>query len=121
MAPNLATILDIDVLHFLSGGRTARVNAMGGLVVYGDVVSNRQTEPPNLSKASRAVQKASLDNWPPGEQKNLSQTIDVEDVSMMQMLCDNGVLLSYQQCHFTPDYWRNYTSTSGSLAPSFMF
>ena len=25
------------------------------------------------------------------------------------MELDNGVLASYQQCHFTPDYWRNYT------------
>jgi hypothetical protein len=25
------------------------------------------------------------------------------------MRLDNGVLASYQQCHFTPDYWRNYT------------
>ena len=24
-------------------------------------------------------------------------------------MLDNGVLASYQQCHFTPDYWRNYT------------
>ena len=28
---------------------------------------------------------------------------------MLQMTLDNGVLASYQQCHFTPDYWRNYT------------
>ena len=28
---------------------------------------------------------------------------------MMLMQLDNGVLASYQQCHFTPDYWRNYT------------
>lgn len=27
----------------------------------------------------------------------------------MNMVLDNGVLASYQQCHFTPDYWRNYT------------
>jgi hypothetical protein len=33
----------------------------------------------------------------------------VEDVSMMLMQLDNGVLASYQQCHYTPDAWRNYT------------
>lgn len=106
---------DIDVLHFLSGGRSQRVNAMGGLVLYGDVTENRQTEPPNLNKASRAVEKASLQFWPPAEQKNLSRTIDVEDVSMMQMVCDNGIFLCYQQCMFTPDYWRNYTGTQNLL------
>lgn len=35
--------------------------------------------------------------------------IDVEDVSLVNMCLDNGVLAAYQQCHFTPDYWRNYT------------
>jgi predicted dehydrogenase len=35
--------------------------------------------------------------------------LDVEDVSMMLMRLDNGVLASYQQCHYTPDAWRNYT------------
>ena len=28
---------------------------------------------------------------------------------MLHMTLDNGVYASYQQCHFTPDYWRNYT------------
>ncbi len=28
---------------------------------------------------------------------------------MVLMTLGNGVLASYQQCHFTPDYWRNYT------------
>lgn len=51
----------------------------------------------------------SLDNWPPLNQKGLNPVIDVEDVSMMLMTLDNGVLASYQQCHFTPDGWRNYT------------
>ena len=27
----------------------------------------------------------------------------------MLMELDNGVLASYEQCHFTPDYWRSYT------------
>jgi hypothetical protein len=28
---------------------------------------------------------------------------------MMLMQLDNGVFASYQQCHFAPDGWRNYT------------
>jgi len=33
------------------------------------------------------------------------------------MELDNGVLACYQQCHFSPDYWRNYTviGTEGRL------
>ena len=36
---------------------------------------------------------------------------------MMLMRLRNGVLASYEQCHFTPDYWRNYTviGTHGRL------
>jgi predicted dehydrogenase len=47
----------------------------------------------------------------------LHPTIDVEDLSLALLQLDNGVLASYQQCHFTPDYWRNYTviGTEGRL------
>ena len=39
----------------------------------------------------------------------MNPVMDVEDLSMMLMELDNGVLASYQQCHYTPDAWRNYT------------
>lgn len=93
---------DIDVLHWLCGGYTQRVNAMGALTVY-DQIRDRQTEPPKR-RAS-----ASVDHWPPLSQTQLHPIIDVEDLNMMQMELDNGVLACYQQCHYTPDYWRNYT------------
>jgi predicted dehydrogenase len=54
-------------------------------------------------------QEDRLSSWPPASQTQLYPVIDVEDASMMLMQLDNGVLASYQQCHFTPDYWRNYT------------
>ena len=56
-------------------------------------------------------------NWPPSSLTGLNPVVDVEDLSMMMMRLDNGVLASYQQCHFTPDYWRNYTviGTEGRL------
>lgn len=94
---------DIDVIHWLAGGYTKRVSAIGDLAVYGDVASRRD----NTDR--RMGDWFSLDNWPPAEQTDLNPIIDVEDISMMQMVLDNGALASYQQCHFTPDYWRNYT------------
>lgn len=93
---------DIDVLHWLCGGHTTRVNGMGGLVLY-DRIKDRH--PPQ----ERGNAGWSLDHWPPLSQKGLNPIIDVEDVSMMQMQLDNGVFACYQQCHFTPDGWRNYT------------
>jgi predicted dehydrogenase len=93
---------DIDVLHWLCGGYTTRVNAMGALTLY-DQVEDRHT---NSYRGDVSWHET---NWPPLEQKQLHPIIDVEDLSMMQMQLDNGVLASYQQCHYSPDAWRNYT------------
>ncbi|MFH5880492.1 Gfo/Idh/MocA family protein [Arthrobacter sp. NA-172] len=94
---------DIDVIHWLANGYTRRVSAVGDLAVYGSVPGRSD------NSGKRLGDWFSIDNWPPTEQKDLAETIDVEDISMMNMVLDNGVLASYQQCHFTPDYWRNYT------------
>lgn len=102
---------DIDAIHYLAGGHARRVVGMGALMIYGDITDRRdrsgQTMPDWFS----------LQNWPPGEATGLNPVVDVEDVSMMMMTLDNGVLASYEQCHFTPDYWRNYTviGTHGRL------
>lgn len=93
---------DIDVLHWLCGSYTERVNAMGALSVYGAIEDRHPQD-------ERGDATARLENWPPLSQKGLNPTIDVEDVSMVQMRMQNGVLAAYQQCHFSPDYWRNYT------------
>lgn len=93
---------DIDILHWLAGGYGQRVNAMGGLTVYGGI-TDRHPE------TERGCAKRNLENWPPLSQKQLNPVVDVEDVSMLNMELDNGVFVAYQQCHFTPDHWRNYT------------
>ncbi len=93
---------DIDVLHWLCGGYATRVNALGGLTLY-DQIKDRHP-PEEYGDSSLA-----MENWPPLSQKALNPVIDVEDLSMMQMRLDNGVFASYQQCHYTPDAWRNYT------------
>lgn len=102
---------DIDVIHWLAGAYTERVSAMGDLAVYGRVRDRAD------NSAKVMPEWFSLDNWPPLAQTGLNPVIDVEDISMMTMRLDNGVLASYQQCHFTPDYWRNYTiiGTAGRI------
>ncbi|GAA1292114.1 MULTISPECIES: Gfo/Idh/MocA family protein [Brachybacterium] len=94
---------DIDVIHWLAGGYTRRVSGIGDLAVYGDVTDRRDNSDRLMGDWYDA------DIWPPTEQKELNPVIDVEDISMLNMTLDNGVLASYEQCHFTPDYWRNYT------------
>jgi predicted dehydrogenase len=101
---------DIDVLHWLCGCYTRRVTAMGNLGVY-----NRLTDrhPPS----ERGDASWHDENWPPLSQKGLNPVIDVEDLSMMLMELDNGSMCSYEQCHYAPDGWRNYTiiGTAGRI------
>ncbi|WP_374007496.1 Gfo/Idh/MocA family protein [Leifsonia sp. LS-T14] len=94
---------DIDVIHWLAGGFSSRVQAIGALAVYGDLTDRRDRS------GERMQDWFSLDNWPPTSLQGLNPVIDVEDISQVNMVLDNGALASYQQAHFTPDYWRNYT------------
>lgn len=102
---------DIDIIHWLAGGYARRVTAMGGLTVYGQITSRRDNSDRTYDDFY------SLDNWPPLAQRELNPVVDVEDLSMVTMALDNGVFATYEQCHFTPDYWRNYTviGTEGRL------
>jgi predicted dehydrogenase len=102
---------DIDVIHWLAGAYSVDVTGMGDLAVYGDIADRAD------NSARVMTDWFSFDNWPPTAQTELNRVIDVEDISMVSMRLDNGVLASYEQCHFTPDYWRNYTviGTAGRL------
>lgn len=93
---------DIDVLHWLCGGYSVRVTGMGGLTLYDQI-------PDRHDPSEKGDSSWHLENWPPLSQKGLNPVIDVEDLNMMLMELDNGVFCSYQQCHYTPDAWRNYT------------
>ncbi|NUO56741.1 MAG: Gfo/Idh/MocA family oxidoreductase [Hamadaea sp.] len=95
---------DIDVLHWLANGYAQRVSAFGDLRVY-----NRVTDRLGPDEPKHDDWYAPEKHWPPLAQSGLHHEIDVEDVSLVNMVLDNGVLAAYQQCHFTPDYWRNYT------------
>jgi len=93
---------DIDVLHWLCGADSRRVTAMGGLTVY-DRITDRH-DPDERGNASWHIE-----NWPPLSQTGLNPILNVEDISMMLMELDGGRFASYQQCHYAPDGWRNYT------------
>ncbi len=95
---------DLDVIHWLAGGYTRQVTALGAEMVYRQVTDRRERPEERMGDWFDADR-----HWPPGSLTGLNPTIDVEDVSMLTARLDNGVLAGYQQCHFTPDYWRNYT------------
>ncbi|MDQ0646766.1 putative dehydrogenase [Microbacterium natoriense] len=94
---------DIDIIHWLAGAYTERVAAMGELSVYGGIADRRDRT------GERMPDWFSVDNWPPTSLTGLNPVIDVEDISMVNMRLSGGIMASYQQCHFAPDYWRNYT------------
>ncbi|MEW2521055.1 Gfo/Idh/MocA family protein [Actinacidiphila alni] len=106
---------DLDVIHWLGGAPATHVSAFGTLGVYGG----------NPDRADPADRDGQLmpdwfdpgANWPPERQRGLHPVIDVEDLSVVNLRLANGVLATYQQCHYTPDYWRNYTviGTRGRL------
>jgi predicted dehydrogenase len=105
---------DIDVIHWLCGGYSRLVNALGALTLYGDL-PGRKSATPGPRKVTAAELHYTL--FPPTKMRGLNHRIDVEDLSSMQMRLDNGVFATYAQCHYTPDYWRNYTviGTEGRL------
>ena len=102
---------DIDMIHWLTGRYTLRVSASGGLDYYGgdkpdelrcsecgdrDTCVERQQ--PGVSKAGNSMDMCAF-----------RSEIDVEDNSAVMMELEGGIRATYMQCHFTPDYCRNYT------------
>lgn len=94
---------DIDVIQWLAGAATREVVGMGDLAVYGQIEDRCDNSDRRMKDWFTGT------TWPPAAQTELNPVVDVEDISMIMGRLDNGVLMSYQQCHFTPDYWRNYT------------
>ncbi|WP_031465047.1 Gfo/Idh/MocA family protein [Sciscionella sediminilitoris] len=97
---------DLDVIHWLAGGFSRNVTAFGQLSVYG---ANPRLPGGAPDSGRRMADWFDPEIWPPSALRELNPVIDVEDLSMVLTRTGNGVLASYQQCHFTPDYWRNYT------------
>jgi len=94
---------DIDIIHWIAGSYTTRVNGFGNLSLY-STLPRRQNKP--LKPEDVTFNET---HWPPLDQKDFNPVIDVEDISMIAMQLENGVQATYQQCHFTPDSCRNYT------------
>lgn len=95
---------DIDVIHWITGKYTRRVAAFGGLDYFGG------NEPDNLHCPECAQKEVCPEaRMAPLTQCAFRKEIDVEDNQMLIMELEGGVKASYLQCHFTPDYQRNYT------------
>jgi predicted dehydrogenase len=97
---------DFDVIHFVTGTYTRRLVALGNRAYYGGDRANELTCPacPDISTCPEA-------NSDPANTRNqcaFRKEIDVEDNEMVLLELEGGILANYSQCHFTPDYHRNY-------------
>lgn len=92
---------DLDAMCYVLDTQISAVQAVGTNAVYHRCVPRGAEDP-----APAVVND--LTHWPPAELPDVSPRMDVEDLSMVNIVCDNGIMGSYAQCHFTPDYWRSY-------------
>ena len=100
---------DIDMIHWITGHYGKRVVGFGSLDYYGgdkpnDLVCNECDERDTCVEYQYTERKANRMN-----RCVFRQEIDVEDNSTIMMELDNGIKATYMQCHYTPDYCRNYT------------
>lgn len=106
---------DIDQIHWITGHYAKRVAAFGSLDVFGG-------DKPNDLRCPDCDEKDTC--WEVSgnrrEQCAFREEIDVEDNNMVIMELDNGIKAAYLQCHFTPDYHRNYVfiGTEGRMENS---
>jgi len=96
---------DIDIIHFLAGAYTEAAQGFGSERVYAKSTYRREGPPPAIAWTGSDL----TEHWPPSAVPGINPVVDVEDLSLVQLQLENGVLATYDQCHFTPDYWRNYT------------
>ncbi|MGC9523289.1 MAG: Gfo/Idh/MocA family protein [Anaerolineae bacterium] len=107
---------DIDVIHWITGQYTRRTSAFGSLDYFGGDEPNDLTCP-ECPKRDTCVE-AQFEGR--RIQCVFREEVDVEDNQVMIMELDGGIKAAYLQCHFTPDYHRNYTfiGTEGRLENS---
>ena len=105
---------DFDVIHWLGGAYARRVAAFGGLDYFGGDKDDTLTCP-ECPEAATCPEVQTPTN--PRQQCVFRGEVDVEDNHVVILELENGVRASYTQCHFTPEYLRNYVmiGTKGRL------
>ena len=107
---------DLDMIHWLTGAYTRRVSAFGSRDFYGGQRSNDL----RCSVCEERRDCPEFVDWPGHEQCVWREEVEVEDNNVVIMELEGGIKASYLQCHFTPDYQRNYTiiGTEGRIENS---
>lgn len=101
---------DIDMIHWITGRYGRRVVGMGSLDYYGGDRPN-DLSCPECPDRDTCVEYQDFPDRA-GNKMNecvFREEVDVEDNSSIIMELDGGIKATYTQCHYTPDYHRNYT------------
>lgn len=101
---------DIDMIHWLTGRYTVRVAASGGLDYYGGDKPD-DLHCPDCPEKDTCVEYYHVDAASDNKMDLcvFRKEVDVEDNSIVMLELEGGLRASYMQCHFAPDYCRNYT------------
>ncbi len=96
---------DIDMIHWIAGKFSTKVSAFGSLDYFGGNRPNDLKCPdcPDFETCPDAQA-----SWPGHELCCFRNEVDVEDNQVMIMELEGGIKASYLQCHFSPEYFRNY-------------
>lgn len=99
---------DIDMIHWITGAYTKRVAAFGDLDFFGGDKPNDLHCPDCDEKTTCWEASVPGSFLPRLNQCAIRREIDIEDNQVMIMQLERGIKAAYLQCHFTPDYHRNY-------------
>ncbi|MEK6647036.1 MAG: Gfo/Idh/MocA family oxidoreductase [Candidatus Firestonebacteria bacterium] len=103
---------DIDMIHWITGRYTKKVIASGSLDYYGGKKPNT-LRCPNCFEKNNCIEfnydETDINRVNKMDMCVFRQEIDVEDNSTVMMELEGGIKVTYMQCHWTPDYCRNYT------------
>jgi predicted dehydrogenase len=105
---------DFDVIHWLGGAYAVHASAFGDLDYFGG------DKPDDLACGPCAERAACREEQAPENPRQacaFRRSVNVEDNQVVILRLANGVKVSYTQCHFTPEYVRNYTviGTAGRI------
>lgn len=103
---------DIDVIHHITGQYTVKAAAFGGLDYFGGTAANTLDCPscPERERCPDTIMgHLDLDRKPERRFCAFRREIDIPDNYVCLFELANGIRVSYNECHFTPDYQRNYT------------
>jgi len=107
---------DLDMIHWLTGRYTRRAAAFGSLDFFGG-------DRPNDLTCDDCPEVRTCTEAQPGSDRVrccFRREVDIEDNQVVILVLEGGIKASYLQCHFTPDYHRNYViiGTEGRIENS---